>query len=489
MMKYIWVLLLSCFFSLLHAEGKKDGRLQYHTTLNEALKEAQQKNKPIFFNCYADWHGACHLMDSVVLADPILVSFIEKHCVPLRVDMVKTMEGRQLAEKYKVSFFAHFLILDPEGEVIHRIIGGAKAPEFLERLKRGLNPQTSLRGMNQRYEKGDRNLSFLADYAEVLDEAGETEKLAEVSEYYLKHVKQEDLYSARSWNMLYRKGMQYGSEWYQFIYDHRNELMRENGQKVTEFLVQSAFQRIYPYMVYDETNSNVNLFNEIKQRMEMLDSTFQPRQQLMDICQILILRQEKKYAEMLDIWEKCMDNFPSPVVEWYFDRTLGQLQDMGEAEKKRAATYLSAKLQGMPDGFKRSQYQNTVAQLTSYQGVLFETGSLDEALEKAKQQEKAMFVDCYTSWCGPCQMMSKRVFPQKTVGDFMNSSFVSIKIDMEKGEGVELAKRWKIDSFPTYLVLNAQGEVVYTSKGAMPAEMFIKKMEEGLTQWKNSVNK
>ena len=100
-----------------------------------------------------------------------------------------------------------------------------------------------------------------------------------------------------------------------------------------------------------------------------------------------------------------------------------------------------------------------------------------------------MFVDCYTSWCGPCQMMSKRVFPQKTVGDFMNSSFVSIKIDMEKGEGVELAKRWKIDSFPTYLVLNAQGEVVYTSKGAMPAEMFIKQMKEGLIQWKNSVNK
>ena len=60
---------------------------------------------------------------------------------------------------------------------------------------------------------------------------------------------------------------------------------------------------------------------------------------------------------------------------------------------------------------------------------------------------------------------------------------------MEKGEGVELAKRWKIDSFPTYLVLNAQGEVVYTSKGAMPAEMFFKQMKEGLIQWKNSVNK
>jgi len=488
MKKYIVILLLSCFFSSLYAEEKEDNRLQYHTTLNEALKEAAQKNKPIFFNCYAGWHGACHLMDSVVLADPELVSFIEEHCVPLRVDMVTTGEGRQLAEKYQVRFFAHFLILDSKGEVIHRIIGGAKAPEFLNLLKQGLNPKTSLRGMNQRYEKGDRNLNFLVDYADVLDRADETEKFAEVSEYYLTHVKLEQLYDARSWNMLYKRGVQYGSEWYQFIYDHRGELMRENGGKVTEFLVQSAFQKIYPYMVY-EKDSDMDLFKDMIRRLETLDPAFEPRQQLMDICQILIFRQEKKYAEMLDVWERCMVNFPNPMVEWNFDKTLGVLQDMGEAEKKRAAAFLTAKLQSMPEGKKQSQYQSVVAQLTSYQGIVFETGTLNEALEKAKQEGKALFVDCYTSWCGPCQMMSKRVFPDKTVGDFMNPSFVSMKIDMEKGEGVELAKRWKVDSFPTYLVLDAQGEVVYTSRGAMPAEAFIKQMEEGLTQWKKSVNK
>ena len=111
-MRYITILLFCFFFSTLDAEEKKDGRLHYHTTLGEALKEASQKNKPIFFNCYAGWSGPSCLMDSIVLADPQLISFIEEHCVPLRVDMVKTEEGRQLAEKYQVRFFAHFLILD-----------------------------------------------------------------------------------------------------------------------------------------------------------------------------------------------------------------------------------------------------------------------------------------------------------------------------------------------------------------------------------------
>ena len=488
MKRYIVILLLSCFFSSFYAQEKKDGRLQYHTTLDEALKEAGKKDKLVFFNCFAGWSGGCCLMDSVVLADPQLVAFIEKHFVPLRVDMVKTMEGRKLAEKYQVRFFAHYLVLDSRGDVVHRIVGGAEAPEFLERLKRSLSPKTSLRGMNKRYEKGNRKLEFLADYADVLDVADDTEKFTEVAEYYLQHVKPEQLYSARAWKMLYKRGMKYGSEWFQFIYDHREELMRENGQKVPDFLVQSAFEKIFPYMIM-EKNADTALFAEIKQKMEPLDSTSQFRKQLLDICQILTLRQQKKYAEMLDVWEKCNLKFSNPMVEWLFDVTLGSLQDMGNPEKKRASAYLTAKLQGMPQGKKRSQYQNAVEQLTSYQGIVFETGSLNEALEKAKREGKALFVDCYTSWCGPCQMMSKRVFPQKSVGDFMNPSFVSIKIDMEKGEGVELAKRWKVGSFPTYLVLDAQGEVVYTSNGSMPAEMFVKQMEEGLTQWKKSVNK
>lgn len=488
MMRYIVILFLSCFFSSLNAEERKDDRLKYHTTLEEALKEASKKNKPVFFNCYADWSGACHLMDSVVLADPQLVSFIKKRCVPLRVDMVSTVEGRQLADKYQVKYFAHFLILDSKGDVIHRIVGGAKAPEFLESLKRGLNPKTSLRGMNNRYDKGNRDLQFLIEYADVLDEADETDKFSEVAEYYLKHVNPEQLYDKRSWKMLSKKGMKYGSEWFSFIYEHRNELIQENGQEVTEFLVQSAFQKLFPYMVFDK-NSDINLFQEMKQKLESLDPAYEPRQQLMDICQILILRQEKKYAEMLGIWEKCMANFPNSMVEWKFDMTLGQLQDMDEVEKKQAVAYLSGKLSQMPDGKKRNQYQNTIDQLTSYQGIVFETGTFNEALEKAKREGKALFVDCYTSWCGPCHMMSKRVFPQKAAGDFMNPSFVCIKIDMEKGEGIELAKRWKVNSFPTYLVLNAQGEVVYSSKGAIPVETFVKQMEEGLAIWEKSVNK
>ena len=47
------------------------------------------------------------------------------------------------------------------------------------------------------------------------------------------------------------------------------------------------------------------------------------------------------------------------------------------------------------------------------QGVDFKQITLKEALEQAKAQGKMVFVDCYTTWCGPCKMMAQEVFSLK----------------------------------------------------------------------------
>jgi thiol:disulfide interchange protein len=70
---------------------------------------------------------------------------------------------------------------------------------------------------------------------------------------------------------------------------------------------------------------------------------------------------------------------------------------------------------------------------TKTTGVLFETGTLGQALEKAasgkKNVPKLVFVDCYATWCGPCMYMTNTVFPMENIGAFFNINFVSIKID------------------------------------------------------------
>ena len=38
----------------------------------------------------------------------------------------------------------------------------------------------------------------------------------------------------------------------------------------------------------------------------------------------------------------------------------------------------------------------------------FQELTLEKALEQAKVENKYVFIDCYTSWCGPCKMMAER---------------------------------------------------------------------------------
>jgi thioredoxin-related protein len=107
------------------------------------------------------------------------------------------------------------------------------------------------------------------------------------------------------------------------------------------------------------------------------------------------------------------------------------------------------------------------------QGIVFEQTGFAEVLAKAKKENKMIFMDCYTSWCGPCKLLAKKVFPQKEVGDYFNEHFVSIKVDMEKGEGIELAKKYEILSYPTLLFMNADGKVLHKGVGALSAEALI----------------
>ena len=99
------------------------------------------------------------------------------------------------------------------------------------------------------------------------------------------------------------------------------------------------------------------------------------------------------------------------------------------------------------------------------QGIRFVTGSFDEVLSLAQKENKLVFVDAYTDWCGPCKAMSKNIFPKGSVGKFFNEHFVSTKINMEKGEGKALGLRYNVRSYPTLLFVDSEGTLVHKVAG------------------------
>ena len=50
---------------------------------------------------------------------------------------------------------------------------------------------------------------------------------------------------------------------------------------------------------------------------------------------------------------------------------------------------------------------NTVV---AQEGVRFRDLAFNEALAQAKAEDKLVFMDCYTSWCGPCNKSFTMLF-------------------------------------------------------------------------------
>jgi len=84
-------------------------------------------------------------------------------------------------------------------------------------------------------------------------------------------------------------------------------------------------------------------------------------------------------------------------------------------------------------------------------------GSFDEAQAAAKAGGKRLFVDVGAYWCPPCRKLDEEVFTQKEVGVALARDYVAVHVDAEKGEGPELVARYRVQAYPTLLVLEAGG--------------------------------
>ncbi|CAN5475644.1 hypothetical protein BH09BAC4_BH09BAC4_29160 [soil metagenome] len=98
-------------------------------------------------------------------------------------------------------------------------------------------------------------------------------------------------------------------------------------------------------------------------------------------------------------------------------------------------------------------------------GITFFTGSWKDVLAEAKRQNKPVYVDVYTTWCPPCKRMAVEAFPNSKIGAKFNVHFISYQLDAEKGEGIDIAKRYVVSSYPTALYIGPNGALIHRAVG------------------------
>ncbi len=92
---------------------------------------------------------------------------------------------------------------------------------------------------------------------------------------------------------------------------------------------------------------------------------------------------------------------------------------------------------------------------------------------KALKEQKMIFFDAYTSWCGPCKYLETSVYTDESVASYYNNNFINVKFDMEVGEGIKLAEEFGVIAYPTLLFFTADGKLIHKNVGALKAPDFI----------------
>ena len=485
MKKFVLVLNFVCFLALgIFAQSmygndadaaKASVKMKYVYSFEEALKKAKQENKLIFFNCFADWAVPCHSMNKLVFSDQEFADWMDKHFVNFFID-VTTPEGRPLAEKYDVRFQAHYLVLDSDGKLVHRIVGGRKVQEFKAILEKSLNPKTSLVGMNQRYEAGENSVKFLTAYADVVNVAGEDDMYKKVVGELFGKLKKTDWSKKEYWKFFSQQLENSESEKFKYMVEHKADFVKSNGLDAVNQIISAFYSRqIYPYASGKETYDGKKLLDIYLD----IQKTGLPENDIVySIYSIAKYRGERNFNQMMDLIENVV---PTWNETWAasLDLSLPDIKDLDKKDEERLINYLKKRA---GESSAQKHYLAAINDMTHTDGIKFEESTFDEALKKAKDQGKLLFMDCYTTWCGPCKMMSNQVFKQKYVGDYFNQHFVNLKMDMEKGEGKDLQKRYEVNAFPTMFLLDGDGNVIYKILGGRDVRAFMDAIARGKDQ-------
>lgn len=121
--------------------------------------------------------------------------------------------------------------------------------------------------------------------------------------------------------------------------------------------------------------------------------------------------------------------------------------------------------------FVAKEDQSTGAALPLEGGIKFEGKSLEAAMKQAKKENKIIFIDAYTEWCGPCKKMAATTFQDPQVAEYFNSKFINLKIEMEKSaDGPTVAKAYRVAAYPTLLFINGDGQLVKSVIGFQNAD-------------------
>lgn len=134
------------------------------------------------------------------------------------------------------------------------------------------------------------------------------------------------------------------------------------------------------------------------------------------------------------------------------------------------------------------------------QGVKFENNmSWAQIKEKARKENKNIFIDMFATWCGPCKMMDTQIYPDVELGKYVNTHFISVKVQGDKTDRDNLqvmswykdmdslVKKYNVTAYPTFLFFSSNGELTFKESGYKSRSQFQDIIEQAVDYKQNFI--
>ncbi|GAB4009309.1 hypothetical protein GCM10028808_17560 [Spirosoma migulaei] len=124
-----------------------------------------------------------------------------------------------------------------------------------------------------------------------------------------------------------------------------------------------------------------------------------------------------------------------------------------------------------------------IPQLLLAQGIVFEKGTWDDALKKAKKEKKLLFLHFDRPSCGACTDVASTAFTSPLVREKFAMHFISFRTDGTTGIGKELAEKLDVECIPSSLFMDADENPLVRYCGSTSFDrLYLEKAEEALTK-------
>lgn len=230
---------------------------------------------------------------------------------------------------------------------------------------------------------------------------------------------EKDYAKKENWDVIRQSVVDRYSDLYSYLVAHRSDFVKSVGERTVNTLLERLY--IPDLMDYACGKKEYDAGQLLALSTDMQKAEIPDASMCYLLYDIAKLRGIKKYPELIELMKtrgRELEGRRLPV-ELSFE-----FPELSKSERELIGGFLKEEAGRESEGSNSKKYLSALAQhilVGQEAGISFDVHTFAEAMEKAKAENKLVFMDCYTTWCGPCRMMAAQVFTQQKVGDMLEN--------------------------------------------------------------------